>query len=100
MFKERLMNQAIEQNFKQLKTGKELPRFGVTYTPHLQYYTEIEAPTLESAEAKSEEIYTKTDLADYNVDGHDETWQPLNEAARRLLDQRRQNDTNLNTQET
>ena len=94
------MSQPVEQNFNQMDTSKELPRFGVTYIPHLQYYREIEAPTLESAEAKSEEIYDKTDLADYNVSDHAETWQPLNEAARQLLDQRRQSNTRLNAQET
>jgi hypothetical protein len=74
------------------ESRKERPRFAVTYTPYLSSYrAEIEGafPSLADAEAESEEVYEHLDLAEYEVDSHDEQWEPLNLQARWLQRERK-----------
>jgi hypothetical protein len=67
----------------------EAPRFSVTYTAHSQYMTECTlAPdaTDEDLTATIEKIYDEVDLDRYRFDSHDEDYEPLNDAARRLVE--------------
>lgn len=68
---------------------EEEAEFEVLITAHLSNTFTVTAATMEEAEANLEEQYERVEFTEYGVDGHDEKWNPLNDAARRLLKDRR-----------